>query len=60
MCSSDLLGAGDNNGLSKEFTTIKQINSEIEEILNDSFYNAKVINNGDNIIVTVADYYDLV
>lgn len=55
-----VLGTGD-SGLSETnnlFVTKKQINSEIEEILNDNFYNAKVINNGDNIIVTVADYYD--
>ena len=51
----------DNSGLSetnKLFVTKKQINSEVEEILCDNFYNAKVINNGNNIIVTVADYYD--
>ncbi len=53
-----VLGTGNNNGLSKEFTTIKQINSEIEEILKDNFYSAKVIKDGDNVIVTIADYYD--
>ena len=49
--------------LSKDYTlyvTRKQINSEIEEVLKENFYNAKVINNGNNIIVTVADYYDLI
>lgn len=51
------------SGLSKDYTlyvTRKQINSEIEEVLKENFYNAKVINNGNNIIVTVADYYDLI
>ena len=58
-----VLGTG-NSGLSENcetnnlFVTKKQINSEIEEILCDNFYNAKVINNGDNIIVTVADCDD--
>lgn len=55
-----VLGA-DDSGLSETnnlFVTKKQINSEIEEILCDNFYNAKVINNGDNIIVTVADCDD--
>ena len=49
--------------LSKDYTlyvTRKQINSEIEEVLKENFYNAKVINNKNNIIVTVADYYDLI
>lgn len=51
----------DSSGLSetnKLFVTKKQINSEVEEVLYDNFYNAKVINNGDNIIVTVADCDD--
>lgn len=51
----------DSSGLSetnKLFVTKKQINSEVEEVLCDNFYNAKVINNGDNIIVTVADCDD--
>lgn len=58
-----VLGTGD-SGLSencetnKLFVTKKQVNYEIEEVLNDNFYNAKVINNGDNIIVTVADCDD--
>lgn len=55
-----VLGTGNNNGLSKEFVTIKQINSEIEGVLRGSFYNAKVMNNGDNIIVTVADNRDII
>ena len=57
------LGTDNNNGLSKDYTlyvTRKQINSEIEEVLKENFYNAKVINNENNIIVTVADYYDLI
>ena len=58
-----VLGTG-NSGLSencetnKLFATKKQINSEVEEVLCDNFYNVKVINNGDNIIVTVADCDD--
>ena len=58
-----VLGTG-NSGLSencetnKLFATKKQINSEVEEVLCDNFYNAKVINNEDNIIVTVADCDD--
>mgnify|MGYP006972153383 CR=1 FL=1 len=56
-----VLGTGNsNNGLSKEFVTMKQIDSEVEGVLRGSFYNAKVINNGDNIIVTVADNRDII
>ena len=56
-----VLGTGSSSGPSetnKLFVTKKQVNYEIEEVLNDNFYNAKVINNGDNIIVTVADCDD--
>lgn len=49
-----------NNGLSKDFVTIKQVDSEVEGVLRGSFYNAKVMNNGDNIIVTVADNRDII
>lgn len=55
VLGTDSSGLSETNNL---FVTKKQINSEVEEILCDNFYNAKVINNGDNIIVTVADYYD--
>lgn len=55
VLGTDSSGLSETNNL---FVTKKQINSEVEEILNDNFYNAKVINNEDNIIVTVADYYD--
>ena len=54
-----VLGIG-SSGLSKEFVTIKQVDSEVEGVLRGSFYNAKVINNGDNIIVTVADNRDII
>ena len=61
-----VLGTGNNNGLSKNykvnnlFVTKKQVDSEVEGALSGSFYNAKVINNGDNIIVTVVDNRDII
>ena len=54
-----VLGTGD-SGLSENCVTIKQVDSEVEGVLRGSFYNAKVINNGDNIIVTVADNRDII
>ena len=56
------LGTG-NSGLSeknKPFVTMKQVDSEVEGALCGSFYNAKIINNGNNIIVTVADNRDII
>lgn len=55
VLGTDSSGLSETNNL---FITKKQVNYEIEEVLNDNFYNAKVINNGDNIIVTVADCDD--
>lgn len=55
-----------NNGLSENykannlFISMKQVDSEVEGALCGSFYNAKVINNGNNIIVTVADNRDII
>lgn len=55
-----VLGA-DNNGLSENYNiTMKQVDSEVEGALRGSFYNARVINNGDNIIVTVADNRNII
>lgn len=51
-------GLSENCEMNKLFATKKQINSEVEEVLCDNFYNVKVINNGDNIIVTISDCDD--
>ena len=60
VLGADDSGLSENCETNKLFITMKQVDSEVEGVLRGSFYNAKVVNNGDNIVVTVADNRDII